>query len=98
MILWELLTRRCPYEGLTQFQVAVAVVRDAKRPELPPSAPGSFGGGGAGNSTCPKAYRDLVERCWAQDGSARPSFRSLLADGVLDHACKGHLPTRIAGR
>ena len=35
IILWELLVRKCPYEGMTAIQSALAVLNNDSRPEIP---------------------------------------------------------------
>ena len=35
IILWELLVRKCPYEGKSAIQCALAVLNDGLRPEIP---------------------------------------------------------------
>ena len=36
IILWELLTRECPFEGMNAIQCALAVVNTDARPAIPP--------------------------------------------------------------
>lgn len=62
---------------MAQVSVALAVVQHGTRPPIP--------------AQCPPLYRALIERCWAQDASRRPSFKHLL-QGLLDDACAVHRP------
>ncbi|KAF7140889.1 hypothetical protein RHSIM_Rhsim06G0011000 [Rhododendron simsii] len=63
IVLWELLTRKVPYEQLTPLQAAVGVVQKGLRPLVPPN-------------THPKMAA-LLERCWQQNPSSRPDFSEI---------------------
>jgi hypothetical protein len=67
IILWELLTREQPYLGLSPAAVAVAVIRDGIRP-LMPDTPG----------TCPQEFEELINSCWHQDPTIRPTFLEIM--------------------
>lgn len=64
ILLWELLTRKTPYEAMTPIQAAVGVVQDNLRPLIPDGTN--------------RRLRDLMERCWASDPEIRPTFPELL--------------------
>ncbi|KAE9620955.1 putative dual-specificity kinase TKL-Pl-4 family [Lupinus albus] len=64
IILWELLTRKLPYEHLSPLQAAVGVVHKGLRPEIP-------------RDTHPKLV-ELLHQCWQQDPSLRPDFSEIL--------------------
>jgi serine/threonine protein kinase len=66
IVLWELLTRQEPFKGLNPMQIMRACDRGA-RPPLPPEP-----------RDCPAAFTALMERCWAKEPEARPSFRDAL--------------------
>nr|WQM87025.1 serine/threonine protein kinase [Marseillevirus cajuinensis] len=68
IILWEMLTRRNPYEGMNSAAVAVAVIRDKERPEIPENV-GDFSEG----------YLDLMASCWSQEPDSRPTFLEILS-------------------
>ncbi|KAJ7967113.1 putative Protein kinase [Quillaja saponaria] len=63
VVLWELLTRKLPYEFLTPLQAAVGVVQKGLRPTIP-------------KHTHPKLV-ELLERCWQQDPTVRPDFSEI---------------------
>ncbi|KAG5542854.1 hypothetical protein RHGRI_015821 [Rhododendron griersonianum] len=63
IVLWELLTRKVPYDQLTPLQAAVGVVQKGLRPLVPPN-------------THPKMAA-LLERCWQQNPSSRPNFSEI---------------------
>ncbi|XAR61597.1 Dual-specificity kinase [Bertholletia excelsa] len=64
IVLWELLTRQLPYDGLTPLQAAIGVVQEGLRPPIP-------------KHTHPKMV-EVIERCWAQDPSLRPEFSEII--------------------
>jgi hypothetical protein len=72
VILWELFTKKEPYEG--QFadvaDLSNAVVNRESRPEMP--------------ADMPERLRALIEQCWAQAPSKRPSFAELCRATTLD--------------
>lgn len=64
IILWELLSRECPYEGMTAIQCALAVLNRDKRPEIP--------------KWCPPALHALIKSCIKKNPDLRPSFSQIL--------------------
>lgn len=64
IILWELLSRECPYEGMTAIQCALAVLNRDKRPEIP--------------KWCPPAYHALIKSCIKKDPAERPEFSQVI--------------------
>jgi serine/threonine protein kinase/2',3'-cyclic-nucleotide 2'-phosphodiesterase (5'-nucleotidase family) len=64
IILWELLTREDPYSGMSTAAVAVGVLRDELRPDIPDYAPDE--------------YVKLMTNCWDQDPSVRPTFLEIM--------------------
>lgn len=69
ILLWELITRQVPYEGLTPIQAAVGVVQENMRPQIP-------------KNVHPR-LRQLMQRCWDADPEIRPSFASMLVRLLL---------------
>ena len=71
VILWELLTRQCPYDKLSPIQCALAVLQKDQRPAIP--------------KWCPPSFYALVQACWKKDPDERPTFPEilLLLEGML---------------
>ena len=63
--LWELWSRKVPYEGMQPIQIVHAVVHQQKRPPVP--------------ADCPPAVAALMRACWQQDPSTRPHFGTIIA-------------------
>jgi serine/threonine protein kinase len=72
IILWELLSRECPYDGMTAIQCALAVLNRDKRPEIP--------------KWCPPSLHALIKSCVKKDADQRPSFAQILLalDAIMD--------------
>jgi serine/threonine protein kinase len=68
IVLWELLSRECPYEGMTAIQCALAVLNRDKRPDIP--------------KWCPPSLHALIKSCVKKEPEQRPSFSQILL--VLD--------------
>ncbi|SPN79556.1 Serine/Threonine-protein kinase [Brazilian cedratvirus IHUMI] len=68
IILWELLTRRKPYDGLTGAAIAVAVIRDGTRPSLTKEE----------TAFTPQDYLDLMTASWNADPIIRPTFLEIM--------------------
>jgi len=64
IIVWELLSRECPYEGMTPIQCALAVLNRDKRPEIP--------------KWCPPGLHALIKACIKKDPSDRPTFTEII--------------------
>ncbi|EFN52530.1 hypothetical protein CHLNCDRAFT_13628, partial [Chlorella variabilis] len=64
-VLWELLTWQLPWEGANLYQVRQAHLTHNGRHLLPDE----FG-----------TYVALIQRCWAQDPSERPSFADIITE------------------
>jgi len=64
IILWELLTRACPYEGQNAVQCALAVLNRNHRPSIP--------------QWCPPVLHALVRACLKTDPQERPDFTKIL--------------------
>lgn len=71
IVVWECITRRLPYTGMTAVQAAVGVVNHGLRPEIP------------GNVPAPLAK--LIRSCWAAVPDQRPAFSQIvmMVSGML---------------
>ncbi|KAK3588556.1 hypothetical protein CHS0354_027782 [Potamilus streckersoni] len=65
IILWEMFTRRLPYENCSVFQV-LENIRKNRRPDIPTS--------------CTKGLRHLMERCWSPNQAVRPPFKDIISE------------------
>ncbi|CAN6450623.1 unnamed protein product [Victoria cruziana] len=63
IVLWELLTNRLPFEGMSNLQAAYAAAFKKVRPDL-------------GN--IPKELVPVLECCWAEDPNSRPGFQQII--------------------
>ncbi len=64
MVLFEMLSRKQPFEGLTPVQAAYAVAKDDLRPTFPTGTP--------------ESVIDLVQKCWSRDPLKRPTFEEII--------------------
>lgn len=64
IVLWELLTNRMPFEGMSNLQAAYAAAFKQLRPPLPEDVPSEL--------------LFIVQTCWAEDPNARPSFNQII--------------------
>eukprot|EP01121_Diplochlamys_sp_Union-15-3_P006169 TRINITY_DN16677_c0_g1_i1.p1 TRINITY_DN16677_c0_g1~~TRINITY_DN16677_c0_g1_i1.p1 ORF type:complete len:145 (+),score=13.32 TRINITY_DN16677_c0_g1_i1:14-448(+) len=62
IILWELITREKPWEGLDRMAI-LNRVKLGERLVIP---------------ACPAFYRNLICRSWAQDPEKRPTFKEIV--------------------
>jgi serine/threonine protein kinase len=69
--LWELATRRIPYQGLAPVQVAVAVTARGERPSMDAHTL---------DESCPPELCVLIGQCWRQDPAERPSFEVIIRE------------------
>ena len=64
-IAFEILTSEIPFKGIVnKNDIFNKVVDKASRPEIP--------------STLPSIYRNLIERCWSQEKTDRPTFEDIV--------------------
>jgi len=64
IICWELLTRQCPFDGMTAIQCALSVLNRDQRPDIP--------------KWCPPSLHALIRSCVKKDPNERPTFEQVL--------------------
>ncbi|CAN0078361.1 unnamed protein product [Heterosigma akashiwo] len=64
IVCWEMLSKACPYEGMSQIQVGMAVLNHGLRPKIP--------------GWCPDYFKDMIESSWKHEPAERPSFKKIL--------------------
>ncbi|RWR72339.1 serine/threonine-protein kinase HT1 [Cinnamomum micranthum f. kanehirae] len=62
IVLWELLTNRMPFEGMSNLQAAYAAAFKKARPSV---------------DSLPKDLVALLESCWEEDPNSRPEFQQI---------------------
>lgn len=65
IILWEMVVRKQPFEGMTPIQAAFAVARQGLRPQIP--------------ETTPPSLARLIRQCWIGNPQARPFFKDIIS-------------------
>jgi serine/threonine protein kinase len=71
IILWEILTRKTPYQGKIKANNNVKTIQqitEGLRPEIP--------------KKCPVKLAELINSCWANDPNKRPNFDQIVAELV----------------
>ena len=66
IVMWELMTRKIPYQGLDAYQIVFAVSSQQLRPPIPKQI------------DFPLQYVTTMKQCWNDEHRNRPSFASLL--------------------
>lgn len=64
IVLWELLTNRMPFEGMSNLQAAYAAAFKQERPSIPGDIPPDL------------AF--IIQSCWVEDPNMRPSFSQII--------------------
>ncbi|CAK9144477.1 unnamed protein product [Ilex paraguariensis] len=64
IVLWELLTNRLPFEGMSNLQAAYAAAFKQERPSLPEDISPDL------------AF--IIQSCWVEDPNMRPSFSQII--------------------
>lgn len=64
IVIWEIFTRKCPYDGMSPIQVALSVLNHNNRPPIP--------------SPCPRFFTRLMRLCWMKEPERRPSFAQII--------------------
>ena len=66
LVIWEVLTGDIPWRGLNPMQVGMQILAKQARPAVPEGAPADLVA--------------LMERCWAHEPDARPTFAAIKAE------------------
>lgn len=64
VVVWETITRECPYDGLSQIQAALGVLNNNLRPTVP--------------EHCPPLFKKIMTLCWVSNPEERPTFETVL--------------------
>lgn len=64
IVLWELLTNRMPFEGMSNLQAAYAAAFKQVRPSIPDDLPNDL--------------VFILQSCWAEDPNSRPNFTQIV--------------------
>ncbi|XP_020165459.1 serine/threonine/tyrosine-protein kinase HT1 [Aegilops tauschii subsp. strangulata] len=64
IVLWELLTNKMPFEGMSNLQAAYAAAFKQVRPAFPEDTP--------------QELASIVQSCWIEDPAMRPSFSQII--------------------
>lgn len=64
IVVWEIMTGECPYDGMSQIQAALGVLNRNLRPTIPTKAP--------------KFLAQLMKACWNRQPELRPSFLQIV--------------------
>ncbi|CAI9768418.1 unnamed protein product [Fraxinus pennsylvanica] len=64
IVLWELLTNRMPFEGMSNLQAAYAAAFKQERPNL--------------SEDIPTDLAIIIQSCWVEDPNMRPSFSHIV--------------------
>ncbi|KAL4422385.1 hypothetical protein ABPG75_008582 [Micractinium tetrahymenae] len=78
LIMWELLTWELPFIELTNFQIMMAVTQQGKRPAVKDQWGAAQYPGGT--FVAYEEYVALMQRCWADNPEARPTFEQVIVD------------------
>lgn len=68
MVMYELITRQTPFQGLTGIQILTAVIKKNQRPLVSELE----------KACTPGAFITLMERCWQRDPEKRPAFKEIV--------------------
>ncbi|RLN50502.1 hypothetical protein BBJ29_008402 [Phytophthora kernoviae] len=64
IVIWEIVTGECPYDGMSQIQAALGVLNRNLRPNIP--------------RDCPPFFSRLMKACWNRQPELRPSFPHII--------------------
>ncbi|MBS0357817.1 MAG: protein kinase [Proteobacteria bacterium] len=64
IVLWEIVTRKLPYQDIPNSSDVTKKVKNAERPDIP--------------SITPKRFAQLIRSCWSQNPAERPDMENVL--------------------
>eukprot|EP01117_Protostelium_nocturnum_P009025 TRINITY_DN3239_c0_g1_i1.p1 TRINITY_DN3239_c0_g1~~TRINITY_DN3239_c0_g1_i1.p1 ORF type:complete len:1365 (+),score=254.10 TRINITY_DN3239_c0_g1_i1:56-4150(+) len=67
VVIWEIVTRKEPFEGIPALEAAIAIARDGLRLKIPKDSP--------------EILQSLMEACWKEVPNQRPTFETIC--GIL---------------
>lgn len=67
IVMWEIITRKTPYEGMTVMDIKHRVLNQHDRPDITQIPP-----------SCPDQMKQLMFMCWRTDPQKRPPFSSIV--------------------
>lgn len=70
IIMWEMMTRKQPYQGMSPAQIAVAVIRNDMRPPVIRDE----------TDENERGYAELMIRCWNRDPTMRDTFDKIMKE------------------
>jgi hypothetical protein len=78
MVLWEIATRKMPYENVANPNIIINAVLAGRRPQMPeetvnPAAP------------LPTSYKELIRVCWFQAPEKRPTAKEAIETLEIDN-------------
>jgi serine/threonine protein kinase len=82
IVLWQLITREVPFATMTPIQTAYAVA-EGHRPDIP--------------SSVPEPLRHIIQACWHEDQTQRPSF-TYIAMALADYAKLAFNPNAVGAQ
>ncbi|TMW62189.1 hypothetical protein Poli38472_009682 [Pythium oligandrum] len=75
IVVWEIFTGECPYDGMSPIQVGLGVLNRDLRPNIP--------------LYLPRFFTRLMRMCWAREPERRPSFEEIVE--ALDEHFKARM-------
>lgn len=65
VLLWELITKQVPFASWKPVQIIWFIAGEGRRLPIP--------------EDCPDIFRNIIERCWAEEPKKRPDFNEILS-------------------
>ncbi|KAG9447401.1 hypothetical protein H6P81_013529 [Aristolochia fimbriata] len=84
ILMWEMLTGELPYKNVDRDLIKRGVAMGELRPQVP--------------SWCDPQWRSIMEECWSQEPTERPSFTEIVCDLQYLLARYSFRPQQVIGR